>query len=472
MLGAVVMRARFGIVGCAAALLACGARSDPGFDVARGDGGRSGLDAASDGPPDGASDGVLDDASDAPPGIGLDASPDGAPDASRDAAADAPVDGAWDAPADAAPDVAFDATPTGPAVAIAVGWSTSCALIEGGTVECWGYGEDGELGNGAFADSVAPVTVPGVRDAVALGTGGYARCARLRGGDVVCWGDNAYGEIQRPPTPGRGAISMPLALPQWKSAKEIHGTWQQTCALLADASVACTGTSPAGTRGASWTIPSVVGSTAIALWTAGGCALAPDATVWCWGDDDEGQLGNDTASLDYTSTAVRVSNLVGVTAIASGDSGFTCALLADGTVSCWGADSTGQLGSGPYMCTGGNGGSCSHVPVAVSGLHDVTAIAAGASFACAVLAAGGVACWGDNGNGELGNGTTDTVFSPVAVPGLAGVTAISASGFHACALLQGGTVACWGQDSYGELGVPAPQTCAAPCSKSPVFVPL
>jgi Regulator of chromosome condensation (RCC1) repeat len=141
---------------------------------------------------------------------------------------------------------------------------------------------------------------------------------------------------------------------------------------------------------------------------------------------------------------------------------------ASGTVSCWGADNTGQLGSGPLTCTGGNGGSCSEVPIPVPGLTNVTALTAGDSFACALLSNGTVDCWGDNVNGELGNGTTMPSFAPVPVPGLTGVTAMSAAGYHICVLIDDGSIACWGEGSYGELGAPAPQKCATNCSMTPI----
>jgi hypothetical protein len=368
--------------------------------------------------------------------------------------------------ADDAPESLDVAPPTAHAQAIAVGWYTSCVLMSDGTVECWGYGEDGELGDGTLAQRSTPAKVSGIAGATALSAGDYVRCALLRGGDVECWGDNEEGEIQNPPTPDPGAIPTPVAVPRWKGATEIVSAFRTTCALLADSTVSCAGTSP--TPSSPWSIQGVPGSTQIGISDVGGCTLATDGTVACWGGNDEGQLGRGTADFGYTLTAVRVPNLEGVTAIATGTSGFTCARHASGTVSCWGADNTGQLGSGPLTCTGGNGGSCSEVPIPVPGLTNVTALTAGDSFACALLSNGTVDCWGDNVNGELGNGTTALSFVPVPVPGLTGVTAMSAAGYHICVLIDDGSIACWGEDSFGELGAPAPQSCPATCSMTPI----
>jgi hypothetical protein len=187
------------------------------------------------------------------------------------------------------------------------------------------------------------------------------------------------------------------------------------------------------------------------------------------------------------------------TAVAAG-AAFACALLSEGTVECWGASATGELGNGttigPVTCSAGSSfqNQCSPTPVPVQGLSGVTAIAAGAYFACALLSDGTVACWGDDGVGELGNGSATGLepcsgspfgvgpcsSRPVAVPGLTGVTAIAAGGYFACALLSGGTVACWGENVFGELGVgtlTGPDSCIpgdgypVACSRTPVAVP-
>jgi alpha-tubulin suppressor-like RCC1 family protein len=368
-------------------------------------------------------------------------------------------------PADDALEPINDASRT--AVAIAVGWYTSCVLMSDGTVECWGYGEDGELGDGKLSDRSTPARVPGIHGATAISPGMYVRCALLRGGDVECWGDNAEGEIQNPPILNPSAIPTPVAVPRWKGAREIASVSRTTCALLADSTVSCAGTSP--TSSSPWSIQGSSGSTQIAIWVVGGCALGPGGTVACWGGNDEGQLGVGTADFTDGVTAMRVPGLEGVTSIATGSSGFTCALLSNTSVTCWGANNTGQLGSVPVACSGGNGGSCSEVPILVPGLTGVTALTAGDSFACALLSNGTVDCWGSNVNGALGNGTTMPSFAPMPVPGLSHVSAISAAGYHTCALIDDGSVACWGEDSYGELGAPAPQHCPAPCSMRPIM---
>ncbi len=266
------------------------------------------------------------------------------------------------------------------------------ALTSTGGVECWGTNGHAQLGDGTTKNHTKPVAVSGLANGIEeIAAGGFQTCALSSGGGVECWG-------------GRGRQVVPKPVP----------------------------TLPNGVRAVS------AGSASYA------CALTSAGGVECWGSNQFGQLGNGTTT--DSSTPVAVSGLTsGVRAISAG--GFhACALTVDGVVECWGGNDSGQLGDGTTTNR--------TKPVVVSGLaRGVRAISAGGAHTCALLSGGAIECWGYNRLGQLGDGTTTNHTTPVAVSGLAsGVRAVSAGNQHTCALTVAGAVECWGQNDEGELG--------------------
>lgn len=174
------------------------------------------------------------------------------------------------------------------------------------------------------------------------------------------------------------------------------------------------------------------------------CSLSAGGGVQCWGRNSEGQLGD--ATFNQRTRPVDVFGLhSGVTAVATGGA-HTCALTSGGGAKCWGYNHDGQLGDG--TTTNRN------TPVAVVGLSSgVAGIAAGDAHTCALTTSGGAKCWGDNSNGQVGDGTTTDRTAPVGVSGMtSGVAALSAGQLHTCALTTGGGVKCWGYNNLGQLG--------------------
>ena len=283
---------------------------------------------------------------------------------------------------------------------VAIGYFHSCALLTGGAMKCWGSGLDGELGNGVTGTSNTPVSVIGLTNAMAASLGYSHTCAVSDTGAVQCWGYNYYGQL------GNGASS------QSNTPVSVYGMSS--------------------------------GIAAIATGDNHTCSLTTSGAVQCWGNNSDGQLGNGT--ITHSATPVPVSGLNSGVAAISGGANHTCALTSAGAVRCWGKNNYGQVGNGTT--------SQQTVPVSVSGLSSgVTAIGTGVSHSCALTSAGGVQCWGYNTNGQLGNGTTTSSSTPVPVSGLSsGVLAIAVGGNHSCAFINTGAVLCWGYNGYGQLG--------------------
>jgi len=170
------------------------------------------------------------------------------------------------------------------------------------------------------------------------------------------------------------------------------------------------------------------------------CALKTDGTVWCWGLNSNGQLGDGTTT--NRNRPVQVSGLTGVADV-DNQSTFACALKTNGTVWCWGYGGNGQLGNG--------GTADSSTPVQVSGLSSVTQIATGYQHVCAVISNGTVSCWGWNIVHQLGDGTTTNRTTPISVSGITTATEVRAGAWNSCALLTNQTLTCWG-DANGFRG--------------------
>jgi alpha-tubulin suppressor-like RCC1 family protein len=182
-------------------------------------------------------------------------------------------------------------------------------------------------------------------------------------------------------------------------------------------------------------------------------ALLSDGTILCWGLNDEGQLGNGTNS--SSATPVPVSGITNAIAVSCGVSDYlpeggnhTLALLSDGTVVAWGSNDFGQLGNASTVD--------SNVPVFVSGINNVVAIAAGGHHSLAVLADGTIKAWGRNRHGALGNSSVDDSSTPVTVGGITNAVSVAAGTSHSLALLADNSVKGWGNSSFGQLGPSLP----------------
>jgi alpha-tubulin suppressor-like RCC1 family protein len=337
--------------------------------------------------------------------------------------------------------------------AITAGILHTCAIVAGGGVKCWGSNWYGEVGDGTGTVRFTPVDVFGLSQGViAITAGGYHSCALLQTGGVKCWGYNENGQL------GDGTISYLRSTPVDvvgldSGAAAVAAGVNHSCALTDQGGVKCWGYNGVGELGdgttESHTTPvDVVGLgsdvMAIAADFEHSCVLASNGGVKCWGYNLHGQLGDGT--LDNRLMPVDVIGLVSGGAGITAGIYHTCALISGGGAKCWGENGTGQLGDGVQYQRS--------MPVDVVGLAGNTAgISAGGSHTCALTASGGVKCWGDNEFGKLGDFSENDRSTPVDVYGLtSGASSVVASTVHTCALTVGGGARCWGNNAYGQLG--------------------
>lgn len=353
--------------------------------------------------------------------------------------------------------VALAQTPLGDAaqLAAAVAGDHTCIVTTGGGVKCWGSNDKGQLGDGTTTTRAYPVDVPSLASGVvAVATGQSHSCALTTGGAVKCWGGNGLGQL------GNGS-NTPLAGPTdvtglSSGMAAISAGRDFTCALTTGGGVKCWGANSSFQLGAgnpflgkeATPVDVTDLSSGVSAITTGGthtCALLSSGGVKCWGDNRTGQLGLGDTSI-YRGPSDVPGFAAGTLAVSAGN-GNTCAVTTGGGVKCWGTNQSGEVGDGTTT-------SPRTSPTDVSGLGSgVSGVAAGSFSACAWLVSGGAKCWGQNSSSKLGDGTANDSAVPVDVasPGAA-VQSLALGASHTCALLAGGGVKCWGANSRYQGG--------------------
>ena len=283
-------------------------------------------------------------------------------------------------------------------VQLAVGYTHACARMSDGTIRCWGDNTSGQLGNTTIVDSSpVAVQVETINDATSISAANQTTCALRRSGEVWCWGNDAYGAVDGIARDG-GAPIIPT---------------------------------PTG--------PTVTGAIAVSVGSTFTCALLSTngpVTTDCWGERPPNTNMGPSAVIAINGVLTDATKLA---------CGYSACVETDGMSEGFlGEDITDQLhlpdNTGMIVSS-----TTSFLPVPVTG------IAMGGGFGCAFGGtSGGVTCWGDNADGELGQYTPGGPALSVAVTQLSNVTAVTASDQHACAL-SGGIVSCWGDNTYGQL---------------------
>jgi alpha-tubulin suppressor-like RCC1 family protein len=343
-------------------------------------------------------------------------------------------------------------------ITVSAGPLHTCAIKQDGSLWCWGRNSDGQLGDGTNADKNTPVQImsSGVSS---ISLGGFGNmddytCAIKQDGSLWCWG-SGYGNT---PTQviSSGVVAVETGSGHTCAIKIDGSLWcwgYNNYGQCGD-----------GNFGFGIGTPVQIMSSGVSAVSAGGlhtCAIKQDGSLWCWGRNYEGQLGDGTNGVNDCEPMIIEGNdcnisptqiTIDASAISLGWL-HTCAIKTDGSLWCWGANDYGQVGNGTA------GGSVSSpVQIMPSG---VSSVSLGGAFdldhpghTCAIKQDGSLWCWGYNHNGQLGNGTGgfwQYSSSPTRVIS-SGVSAVSAGGFHTCAIKTDGSLWCWGENAYGQLG--------------------
>ncbi|MFI9325776.1 RCC1 domain-containing protein [Kitasatospora aureofaciens] len=329
-------------------------------------------------------------------------------------------------------------------------------MVQEKQLKAWGNNRGGQLGNGSWGDfSTAATAVLGLTSAevVKISAGGEGPgtghgLALLSDGTVQSWGASGSGQLGDGSTFGRNTPGQVAGL---SNATAIAAGGAHSVALLADKTVVAWGKNGYGqlgnrTNSDSSTPVRVEGLDkviAVAVGLNYSLALREDGTVWAWGHNTTGQLGDGTTTSRNAPTPV--AGLTGVTRIAAGTNHSLALVGSTNKVMAWGENTNGQLGDGTPITR--------YAPVEVAlGADTVSLIAAGGSHSMAVTGSDKrLSTWGQNTSGQLGDGTTDGRYKPVTVPGLTGVRLAAGGREHTVVVLADGTVRSWGANSSGQL---------------------
>ncbi len=276
----------------------------------------------------------------------------------------------------------------------------TCNVRYNGTIACWGQNEHGQLGDGSKKGSEVPIQVAPDPVWVSVASGARHTCALRNDSWLWCWGWNEHGQL------GTGSNQ------------------DQYQPLLTGA-------------GSRWT--------QIAAGGVHSCAIRDDGTLWCWGNNNHGQIGNGSGGVeeDKVFSPEQIGDATTWSAIAAGE-GHTCALRTDGSLWCWGNNSDGQIGDNTTIHP--------NTPQEIAAGSTWRSVDTGDFHTCAIRTDGSLWCWGFNQFGQLGDDTTTRSLAPTRIGEQDDWLAVELGDFHTCARRLDQSIWCWGSNAYGQLG--------------------
>jgi cysteine-rich repeat protein len=344
-----------------------------------------------------------------------------------------------------------DTTSTGgssvPFLQVAVGDNHTCAVRVDSTLWCWGNNASGQLRLASTKNRLSPANVGGTAwNRVSCGQS--HSCSLRTDGSLSCWGNNSSGQLGDS-TIGAGGQTEVVGNSAWKSVSA--GSYQ-TCGVQQDGTLWCWGDDTNGQLGIgsldNQSAPVLVAGAGFAHVSASylhACATKDDGSMWCWGLNSDAQTGSNSGSYETSPVPLDSADWVDVT------TGLyhSCGLKRDNTLWCWGGNKYGQIGNATIPA---QDLSSTATAVQVDGIWQ--SISAGQSHTCAIKFDGSLWCWGDNSSGQLGTSSAIGSSVPTLVASLVETWTMVASGIsHTCAIATDGSLWCWGDNTNGQLGL-------------------
>jgi alpha-tubulin suppressor-like RCC1 family protein len=352
-------------------------------------------------------------------------------------------------------------TPTGPFVDVSAGANHTCARSAAGLLYCWGMNSAGQLGDGTTTTRLTPTLVRSDVSFDQISAGAAYTCARTASGATYCWGENSVGQLGDGTKVDRLVPRLVSGLTPFAEVSagrdlDLESTgWGHTCARTGSGAVYCWGDNASGElgdgTGTARLVPTAVaGGLRFVDISAGGghtCGVTDVGAAYCWGYNFSGQLGG---GVGYGVTVPSPVNANATFTEIKASLYHSCGLTTTGAIYCWGFNGAGQLGNG--TSTDPSTLSIFSPPAPVVGNRSFTAVTLGYNHSCGLASDGAAYCWGWNGVGALGDGTTEMRSVPTRVRGNLTFVEISAGWDHTCGRTANGVIYCWGANYWGALG--------------------
>ena len=334
---------------------------------------------------------------------------------------------------------------------ISAGESHSVGIMENGTLWAWGSNSSGQLGDGTTTQRTRPVQVGTDGDWASVSAGRLHTVAIRTDGSLWAWGNNSSGRLGDGTTTQRTRPVQVGAADGWAS---VSAGFSRTVAIRTDGTLWAWGNNSNGELGDGTTMhrpsPVQIGTdgdwASVSAGTSYMVAIRTDGTLWAWGNNQMGQLGDGT-QISRRTSPIQVGTANDWASVSAGTS-HTVAIRTDGSLWAWGRNHNGQLGDGTTFSR--------RSPVQIGTANDWASVSAGGAHTVAIRTDGTLWAWGWNGNGQLGDGTggyrDNRRASPVQIGTANDWASVSANGSHTVAIRADGTLWAWGNNGNGQLG--------------------